>query len=119
MAADVGIGPTVLTLEQITLARGTQLSLSSAAGPILIAVDTGHLSMVNSEPAWIWSGADSINRRRQEANLAQGDGVLQSAGGVMMLRNVGDDPVVALVLTVRPVQASASVVAPGAAEGTV
>jgi mannose-6-phosphate isomerase-like protein (cupin superfamily)/ketosteroid isomerase-like protein len=119
MAADVGIGPTVLTLEQMTLARGTQLSLSSAAGPILIAVDTGHLSMVNSEPAWIWSGADSINRRRQEANLAQGDGVLQSAGGVMMLRNVGDDPVVALVLTVRPVQASASVVAPGAAEGTV
>jgi hypothetical protein len=99
----------------MTLARGAQLSLASAEGPILVAVDAGHLRRVDSEPAWIWSGVDGINRRGQEASLAPGDGVLQSGGGVMVLRNMGDDPVVALILTLRPVQASA----PGAAEGRV
>ena len=107
LAADVGIVPTALTLEQMTIARGTQLTLGRAEGPILVAVDAGHLSMVDSEPAWIWSGVDGVNRGGHVASLAPGDGVLQSGDGVMVLQNVGYGPVVALILTLRPAQASA------------
>jgi hypothetical protein len=107
LVADVGIGPTVLTLQQVTLARGTQLTLGRAEGPILVAVGAGRLSVVDTKSAWIWSGVDRVNRGGHVASLAPGDGVLQSGDGTMVLQNVGYDPVVALIVTLRRAQGSA------------
>ena len=43
MAADVGIGPTVLTLEQMILARGAQLSMTSVeADPACVTLRSQH-----------------------------------------------------------------------------
>ena len=98
MATDVGVGPTVVTLGQLILASGAQLSLSSAKGPILLAGDDGQFGMVATESAWIRSGRDGVSRHTQEARLAPGDGALLRAEGVTLIQNMGDAPVVVLGL---------------------
>jgi predicted SnoaL-like aldol condensation-catalyzing enzyme len=101
VTTDISVGPASLTLAQVVLARSGQLSLSSIQGPTLVAVDSGHLAMVASEPAWVWSGVDGVNRVGHEAHLEPGDGALQHAESMTVLSNVGGNPVVALVLTLR------------------
>lgn len=101
MATDVRVGAVAVTLGQMILARGSQLSLARAEGPTLIAVDAGQLRVATSEPAWIWSGDHGTNRQGRETGLAAGDGSLLGARNMAALRTVGDDPVVVLVLTLR------------------
>jgi hypothetical protein len=98
ITTDVEVGPAVLTMGQMILGSGTQISLAGAEGLILIAVDAGHVGITVSQPAWILSGANRMSHQGREATLAPGDGALLHSEGFAVLRNAGDDPVSALVL---------------------
>jgi hypothetical protein len=98
ITTDVEVGPAVLTMGQMILGSGTQLSLAGAEGLILIAVDAGHVAITASQPAWILSGTNRMSHQGREATLAPGDGALLHSEGFAVLRNAGDDPVSAIVL---------------------
>jgi predicted SnoaL-like aldol condensation-catalyzing enzyme len=110
LATDVGVGQATLTLGQLTLARHAQLSLSSAAGPILIAVDAGRLDVsawgMTWGRGWVRRGTDGMSIAVDEAAVGEGDGLLLHPGGTITLRNGGGKPAVVLVLTLRSGPAS-------------
>ena len=110
LATDVGVGQATLTLGKLTLARHAQLSLSSAAGPILIAVDAGRLDVSAWGMAWgrgwVRRGTDGMSIAVDEAAVGEGDGLLLHPGGTITLRNGGGKPAVVLVLTLRSGPAS-------------
>jgi predicted SnoaL-like aldol condensation-catalyzing enzyme len=101
LAADVEVGPAILTVAQMMLDSGAQVSFAGDGGPVLLVVDAGRLSMTGTAPAWIRSGAAGNSRRAREATLAPGDGALLSAGGFTVLQNAGEDPVLALVVVLQ------------------
>jgi predicted SnoaL-like aldol condensation-catalyzing enzyme len=106
MATDLPIGPALLTLEQITLARSASLSLSSVEGPALLALDSGRLDLAAWGRAWVQRGSDGGSIATDEARLAAGDGLQLHPGGLSVLSNASDEAAVALVLTIRPAQAT-------------
>ena len=112
MAANVSVGPEVLTLGQVRLASGAELAVASAGDPLLVAVEAGQLDLVASDPAWIRRGADGGGHQAQETRLAPGDGALLGAGGVVMLRNMGAEPVAALFLTLHANPVDAPIASP-------
>jgi len=108
LATRTGVGPATLTLDRLSLARWTRLSLSSEPGPVLLAVASGRLSAAVWGTAWMRRGADGVSVQRGEGNLMAGDGVLIHPGGLVAVRNADDGPSEVIVLTLRPESAPAS-----------
>jgi hypothetical protein len=101
LATDVRVGAAELALGQVTLARNAQLSLSSADGPALIAVEGGHLTVETWGRAWLRRGSDGMSVDSDEQVMARGDGLLMHQGGLATLRIAGDGPAVVHVLALR------------------
>lgn len=101
VATDVPIGAALLALGEVRLSGGAQLSLSAADGPILVAVDAGQLDVLSSEPAWMRSGDDGTSGPASIAVLAASDGALLHPGSFTLLRNAGDAPVSAVIVTLQ------------------
>ena len=101
LATDVGVGRADLALAQVTLARNARLSLSSADGPVLIAVETGHLSIGTWGRGWLRRGSDGVSGAPDEQSMARGDGLLMHQGGLATLQIAGDGPAVVHVLTLH------------------
>jgi ketosteroid isomerase-like protein len=108
LATRTGIGPATLTLDRLSLARRTRLSLSSEPGPVLLAVTSGRLSAAVWGTAWMRRGADGVSVQRGEGNLMAGDGVLLHPGGLVVVQNADAGPSEVFVLTLRPESAPAS-----------
>ena len=101
LATDVRVGPAALALAQVTLARNARLSLSIADGPVLIAVETGHLTVETWGRGWLRRGSDGMSVDPHEQVMARGDGLLMHQGGLATLQIAGDGPAVLHVLTLR------------------
>jgi hypothetical protein len=101
LSTDVRIGPVALVLAQVTLARNAQLSLSSADGPVLIAVEGGHLTVEPWGRGWLRRGSDGASVGLDEQMMARGDGLMLHQGGLATLQIAGDGPAVLHVLTLR------------------
>jgi hypothetical protein len=112
LATDVRVGPASLALAQGTLARNARLSLSSADGPVLIAVETGHLAVEtwgtgwlrrgsDGNGVWLARGSDGMIGDLDEQVMALGDSLLMHQGGLATLQIAGDGPAVVHVLTLR------------------
>jgi hypothetical protein len=102
LAVKVGPGPMRLSLERVSLAPDTQLALSSAESPLLIATVTGQLGIEVWGPAWVRNGADGASVASPRPVLSAGDGLLLPSGGVVALHNDGEPPVETLVLMLQP-----------------
>ena len=102
LAAEVGVGSATVTLGRATLARDARLTLTSAAGPVLLVVDAGQADVAAWGMAWVRRGGDGISSVRSEATLVAGDGLLLPPDGLAMLHGAGAGAVEALILTVRP-----------------
>ncbi len=100
LATEVGVGSASVSLGRATMARDARLSLRSAAGPVLLAVDDGELDMAAWGTAWMRRGADGMSTWTSEATLAAGDGMLLEPGGLAALRGAGTEAVEALILVV-------------------
>ena len=104
LATDVRLGPAELVLGRVTLARNARLSLSSADGPAVIAVETGHLTVESWGRAWLRRGSDGVNFDPDEEVMARGDGLLMHKGGLATLQIAGDGPAVLHILTLRALE---------------
>jgi hypothetical protein len=92
----------------VTLARNARLSLSSTDGPVLIAVESGHLTVETWGGAWLRRGSDGMSLHPDEQVMARGDGLLMHQGGLATLQIAGDGPAVIHVLTLRALETSQS-----------
>jgi predicted ester cyclase len=80
----------VVSLGRLTLPPGTALSLGSAKGQLLITVKAGTLALRTGT-------GEAVPHM-----VASGDGAIVLAGDAMTLRAAGNEPVVALAVTVLP-----------------
>ena len=108
-----------VALGRATLGPGARLAWVGGAGPVLLAVESGRLELATTgEAAWVRRGADGARAALTSATLAAGDGALLTVAtegpaaraapaGRNILRNDGDAPLVALILTIRPAAAPA------------
>ena len=101
LATDVRVGPAALVLAQVTLARNARLSISSADGPVLIAVEGGHLPVETWGRSWLRRGGDGVSVAPDHQVMAGGDGLLMHRGGLATLQIAGDGPAVVHVLTLH------------------
>jgi hypothetical protein len=108
LATDVPVGPAVLVLEHVTLARRASLALSSGDGPALLALDTGRLGGAVWGRAWVQRGSDGSSVYTNEALLEAGDGLQLRPGSLAILDATDSLAAVALVVTVRPAPATGS-----------
>src|SRR5215207_627681 len=106
LGTDVRLGPAELVLGQVTLARNARLSVSSAEGPALIAVEMGHLTVESWGRAWLRRGSDGVSFGPHEEVMAQGDGLLMHEGGLATFQIAGDGPAVVHILTLRALETS-------------
>ena len=109
LATDVRVGAATLALGQVTLARNARLSLSSADGPALIAVETGRLTVETWGRGWLRRGSDGMSVAPNEQVMARGDGLLMHQDGLTTLQIAGDGPAVVHILTLRALETSQSV----------
>jgi ketosteroid isomerase-like protein len=101
LATDVRIGAAALALGQVTLARNARLSLSSVDGPLLVAVESGHLTVETWGRGWLRRGSDGMSVDPDEQVMARGDGLLMHQGGLATVQIAGDGPAVVHVLTLH------------------
>jgi hypothetical protein len=101
LSTNVRMGPAELVLAQVTLARNARLSLSSADGPVLVAVESGRLTVEPWGRGWLRRGRDGGSVGLDEEVMARGDGLMLHQGGLVTLQIAGDGPVVLHVLTLR------------------
>jgi hypothetical protein len=88
----------------VALARNARRSLARADGPILIAVEDGHLTVEAWGRAWQRRGSDAMSVNPGEQLMARRDGLLMHQGGLATLQIAGDGPAVVYVLTLRPLE---------------
>jgi predicted ester cyclase len=100
LATEVGVGSASVSLGRATMGRDARLSLSSADGPVLLAVEDGDLDVATWGTAWMRRGADGMSAWTSEATLAAGDGMLLEPGGLAALHGAGTEAVEALILVV-------------------
>jgi predicted ester cyclase len=101
LSTDVRMGPAELVLGQVTLARHARLSLSSADGPVLVAVESGRLTVEPWGRGWLRRGSDGVSVGLDEQMMTRGDGLMLHQGGLATLQIAGDGPAVLHVLTLR------------------
>jgi hypothetical protein len=104
LGTDVQVGPAALALSRVTLARNARLSLSSADGPVLIAVEGGHMVVETWGRAWLRRGRDGISVYPNEEFMGRGDGLLMHQGGLATLHIAGNGPAVVHLLTLRALE---------------
>ena len=88
----------------MALARNARRSLARADGPILIAVEDGHLTVETWGRAWLRRGSDGISVDPGEQGMVRNDGLLMHQGGLATVQIAGDGPAVVHVLTLRPLE---------------
>lgn len=108
LGTDLRAGPVTVAIGRMTLARGGRLDVDHAAGPILLAVDGGRLAVRSAGRFWARRGVDGMSAATTVATLAAGDGSLHDRADFVTLGNPGDQPAVALVVTLRQPLPSAS-----------
>jgi hypothetical protein len=104
LSTDVRMGPAELVLAQVTLARNARLSLSSADGPVLVAVESGRLTVEPWGRGWLRRGSDGVSAGLDEQMMAGGDGLMLHQGGLATLQIAGDGPAVLHILTLRALE---------------
>jgi quercetin dioxygenase-like cupin family protein len=96
-------GPATVSVGRVTLAPGAELFTAAADGPSLLYLEAGILDLSTDDgEAWVVHGAPGVGREVAEGTLGAGDGTFFHAGTGVALRNVGDDPVAFLVVTILP-----------------
>jgi hypothetical protein len=88
-------------LERISLAPDANVSLSSADGPILVAVETAQLEAAAWGTAWVRNSRDGMSVESHAALLTAENGMLLEPGGVVTLLNDDEQPAQALVVTIQ------------------
>ena len=108
LATEVGVGSAAVSLGLATLARDARLSLASATGPILLAVDDGQVDMAAWGTVWVRRGENGMSVLTDQKMLAAGDGLLLERDGLATLHGTGagTGAVEALILTVRQAPAT-------------
>jgi ketosteroid isomerase-like protein len=101
LSTDVRMGPAELVLAQATLARDARLSLSSADGPVLVAVERGRLTVEPWGRGWLRRGSYGGSVGLDEEVMARRDGLMMHQGGLATLQIAGDGPAVLYVLALR------------------
>lgn len=101
LATRLGSGAVTVALEQITLAPDADLTLSSAEGPILVAVETGALEAATWGTAWVRNSRDGMSVASRAARLSAENGLLLETGGMVALRNDDEQSAQALVVTIQ------------------
>jgi hypothetical protein len=98
-------GPATITLRRVSLPPGRSLLLP-APGPVNLAVETGALTLAVGG-GLVWQqrpdGTDSSIAPASAATLLPGDAALLHDEASVTLRNDGSGPLLALVLSVTPV----------------
>ncbi len=119
LAVALPLGEVDVALGRATLGPGARLAWVGGAGPVLLAVESGRLELATTgEAAWVRRGADGARTALTSAILAAGDGALLTVdtegpaaraapADRNILRNDGDAPLVALILTIQPAAAPA------------
>lgn len=107
-APAIGVGSATVSLARATLGPAAKLSLSSAEGPILVAIDAGEASMTAWGTAWVRRGEDGMSALTGEAALTAGDGLLLQPDGLVALHGAGTEAVELLIVTVRAAPAAPS-----------
>lgn len=110
LATDVPIGSATLVLEQMTLAPNARVSLSSAKGPTLLTVESGHLDVEAWGRVWMRRGSGGMSADIDQAGLDVGDGLLLHPDSLALLSGADGEPATVLVLALRSVSASELVV---------
>ena len=108
LSTDVRMGSAELVVAQVTLARNARLSLSSADGPVLVAVESGRLTVEPWGRGWLRRGSDGVSVDLNEQMMAPGDGLLMHQGGLTTLQIAGDGPAIVHILTLRALETSQS-----------
>jgi predicted SnoaL-like aldol condensation-catalyzing enzyme len=100
-ATEVRFGRITLTLDRIMLARDAQLSVSTGEGPLLIAIEAGHLDATFWGSAWVRNGSTGRSTSSRQASPAAGDAVVLQPDSLLILHPDGDHPAEMLVLTLH------------------
>ncbi len=96
-------GPAGVALGRATLEPGAAFSTHALAGPALLAVEAGSVGLeVDNGVAWVTRGSPRSSGDVEAGWLAAGDGALLRPGTAVAVRNVGDEPLVILVLAIAP-----------------
>jgi predicted ester cyclase len=101
LATRLGSGAVTIVLEQISLAPDADLSLSSAEGPILVAVETAQLEAAVWGTAWVRDSRDGMSVASHAALLTAENGMLLEPGGVVTLHNDDERSAQALVVAIQ------------------
>jgi hypothetical protein len=101
LASDLGTGSLTVTLEQIALAPDAGLNLSSTEGPILVAVETGHLEATVCGTAWVRRSRDGVSVASRGDVLTTDNGMLLQPNGVVALRTGEQHPAHVLVVAIQ------------------
>ena len=101
LATRLGSGKVTIAMEQISLAPDADVSLSSAEGPILVAVETAQLETAAWGTAWIRNSSDGMSVASHTARLTTENGMLLEPGGVVALHNGDELPAQALVVAIQ------------------
>ena len=101
LATRLGSGAVTIVLEQISLAPDADLSLSSAEGPILVAVETAQLEAAAWGTAWVRDSRDGMSVASHAALLTTENGMLLEPGGVVTLHNDDERSAQALVVAIQ------------------
>jgi hypothetical protein len=93
----------VVRIGRMTLGPGAELPLHTAAGPELLIVETGALSLgAGEELAWVRHGETPESSGEHFATLQTGDGAMVPPGAVATYRNTGATTATVLLLTILP-----------------
>ena len=93
--------PASIALGRVTLAPGVAVGIDGAAGSAVLVVEDGTLGLdTHKGTARVRRGADGAAGAVPSAPLAAGDRAVVQAGATTALRNVGQEPLVLLLLSV-------------------
>jgi predicted ester cyclase len=108
VATDLPAGSATVAVGRVTLAPDGSLALPVAAGPAVLAVETGRLGLVSTGPVpiWDWMGDGGPKRLGANVVLPEGKAVLLEAGAAGTLRHVDDAPVAVVFLKITPIGSS-------------
>jgi hypothetical protein len=101
LATEVRFGRITLTLDRIMLARDAQLSVASGEGPLLMAIEAGHLDATFWGRTWVRNGSTGRSIASRQGSPAAGDAVVLQPDSLLILHPDGDHPAEMLLLTLH------------------
>ena len=97
-------GPLAAAVGRATLAPGAGLPVDMKAAAVLVYVEAGTLGLrTDLGRSWVRRGGTGVGREVESGTLGAGDGILLRLGTAASLRNVGDEPLVVVVVNISPV----------------